>query len=87
PGYPACPDHLEKDSIWELLKVKQSIGVTLTESKAMWPTASVSGYYFGHKQTRYFGLGKIQMDQVEDYAQRKGIPVVEAKKWLMPNII
>ena len=87
PGYPACPDHLEKDAIWDLLKVEQSIGVTLTESKAMWPTASVSGYYFGHKQARYFGLGKIKMDQVEDYAQRKGISVAQAKKWLMPNII
>ena len=87
PGYPACPDHLEKDAIWDLLKVEQNIGVTLTESKAMWPTASVSGYYFAHHQARYFGLGKIQMDQVEDYAQRKGITVTEAKKWLMPNII
>jgi len=87
PGYPACPDHLEKDAIWDLLKVEQNIEVTLTESKAMWPTASVSGYYFAHHQARYFGLGKIKMDQVEDYAQRKGITVAEAKKWLMPNII
>ncbi len=86
PGYPACPDHLEKDSIWSLLQVEQNIGVSLTESKAMWPTASVSGYYFAHPRARYFGLGKITLDQVQDYAQRKGIPLEEAIKWLRPNI-
>ena len=86
PGYPACPDHLEKDSIWSLLQVEQNIGVSLTESKAMWPTASVSGYYFAHPQARYFGLGKITTDQVQDYAQRKGISLEEATKWLRPNI-
>ncbi len=86
PGYPACPDHLEKLAIWELLKVKESIGVELTESLAMWPAASVSGYYFGNPEARYFGLGKIKEDQVEDYAARKNITLEEATKWLAPNI-
>lgn len=87
PGYPACPDHLEKLTIWEMLKVKENIGVELTESLAMWPAASVSGYYFGNPEARYFGLGKIKEDQVKDFADRKGIPVEEAKKWLAPNIV
>lgn len=86
PGYPACPDHMEKLTIWEILKVKENIGVTLTESLAMWPAASVSGYYFGHPEARYFGLGKIKEDQVTDFAQRKNISVTEATKWLQPNI-
>ncbi|WP_432411632.1 methionine synthase [Rasiella sp. SM2506] len=86
PGYPACPDHLEKETIWELLQVKEKIGVTLTDSMAMWPAASVSGYYFGNEQARYFGLGKIKEDQVEDYAERKNISVEKATKWLQPNI-
>ncbi len=86
PGYPACPDHLEKLSIWELLKVKENIGVELTESLAMWPAASVSGYYFAHPEARYFGLGKIKPDQVEDFAKRKGITYQEAEKWLNPNL-
>ena len=86
PGYPACPDHLEKLSIWEVLKVEEKIGVKLTESLAMWPAASVSGYYFANPEARYFGLGKIGEDQVEDYAKRKGISVEKAKKWLNPNI-
>ena len=86
PGYPACPDHLEKKTIWELLEVAGNIGVTLTESLAMWPAASVSGYYFAHPKARYFGLGKIKEDQLVDYAQRKTIPLTEAKKWLQPNI-
>ncbi|MEJ2583874.1 MAG: methionine synthase [Robiginitalea sp.] len=86
PGYPACPDHLEKNTIWELLGVEGRIGVRLTESLAMWPTASVSGYYFAHPRARYFGLGKILRDQLEDYAKRKGIPVEEAEKWLAPNL-
>ncbi len=86
PGYPACPDHLEKLTIWELLNVEESIGVSLTESLAMWPAASVSGYYFGHPEARYFGLGKIKEDQVTDFAQRKNISVTEATKWLQPNI-
>ncbi|MDX1332777.1 MAG: vitamin B12 dependent-methionine synthase activation domain-containing protein, partial [Robiginitalea sp.] len=86
PGYPACPDHLEKQTIWELLDVEDRIGVRLTESLAMWPTASVSGYYFAHPKARYFGLGKIRQDQLEDYAKRRGIPVSEAEKWLGPNL-
>jgi 5-methyltetrahydrofolate--homocysteine methyltransferase len=71
PGYPACPDHLEKLTIWEILKVKETIGVELTDSLAMWPAASVSGYYFGNPEARYFGLGKIKEDQVKDFAERK----------------
>lgn len=86
PGYPACPDHLEKQTIWELLQVEQQIGVTLTESLAMWPAASVSGYYFAHPKARYFGLGKIREDQVQDFAQRKNISYEQAVKWLQPNI-
>ena len=86
PGYPACPDHLEKETIWKLLGVEESIGVSLTESLAMWPAASVSGYYFGHPEARYFGLGKIKEDQVKDYASRKNIAFAKAKKWLTPNI-
>ena len=86
PGYPACPDHLEKETIWELLKVKEQIGVELTESLAMWPAASVSGYYFANAQSRYFGLGKIKEDQVADFARRKNISEEKATKWLQPNI-
>lgn len=84
PGYPACPDHLEKETIWELLKVEEKIGVKLTESLAMWPAASVSGYYFANQEARYFGLGKITKDQLTDYANRKNITEVEATKWLNP---
>ncbi|MEX0291499.1 MAG: methionine synthase, partial [Flavobacteriaceae bacterium] len=87
PGYPACPDHLEKLTIWELLEVKEKIGVELTDSLAMWPAASVSGYYFAHPEARYFGLGKITKEQVTDFANRKGIGVEEAMKWLAPNIV
>ncbi|WP_299154726.1 methionine synthase [uncultured Christiangramia sp.] len=86
PGYPACPDHLEKLTIWEVLKVKEKIGIELTESLAMWPAASVSGYYFANPEAKYFGLGKIKDDQVKDYAERKGIDYRKAKKWLNPNI-
>lgn len=86
PGYPACPDHLEKDSIWELLQVEERIGVKLTESKAMWPASAVSGYYFAHPESKYFGLGKITEEQVSDYAQRKGISKEVAMKWLQPNL-
>ncbi|WP_444626547.1 vitamin B12 dependent-methionine synthase activation domain-containing protein [Flavobacterium columnare] len=86
PGYPACPDHLEKPIIWELLKVEETIGIKLTESMAMWPAASVSGYYFANPQSKYFGLGKIKEDQVCDYAKRRGISVEEATKWLAPSI-
>jgi len=86
PGYPACPDHLEKPTIWKLLNVEQEIGVTLTESMAMWPASSVSGYYFGNPESKYFGLGKIKEDQVIDYAKRRSIPTEVATKWLNPNI-
>ncbi|MBK0370623.1 methionine synthase [Flavobacterium agrisoli] len=86
PGYPACPDHLEKPTIWKLLNIEKEIGVTLTESMAMWPASSVSGYYFGNPQSRYFGLGKIKEDQVKDYAKRRNISDELATKWLNPNI-
>ena len=86
PGYPACPDHLEKPTIWKLLNVEQEIGVRLTESMAMWPASSVSGYYFGNPESKYFGLGKIKEDQVIDYAKRRGISTEVATKWLAPNI-
>ncbi|MCW2118614.1 methionine synthase [Flavobacterium sp. 7A] len=86
PGYPACPDHLEKPTIWKLLNVEKEIGVTLTESMAMWPASSVSGYYFGNPKARYFGLGKIKEDQVIDYAKRRSISTDKATKWLSPNI-
>ena len=86
PGYPACPDHLEKLTIWKLLKVEENINVKLTEGLAMWPAASVSGYYFANEEARYFGLGKIKKDQVEDFAKRKGIELSVAEKWLSPNI-
>jgi 5-methyltetrahydrofolate--homocysteine methyltransferase len=86
PGYPACPDHLEKPTIWKLLNVEQEIGVKLTESMAMWPASSVSGYYFGHPESKYFGLGKIKDDQVIDYAKRRNVSTDVATKWLNPNI-
>ena len=86
PGYPACPDHLEKKTIWQILEVEERIGVRLTESLAMWPAASVSGYYFAHPKATYFGLGRIRRDQLEDYARRKGISIEEAEKWLAPNL-
>ena len=86
PGYPACPDHLEKETIWDVLKVEENIGVTLTESLAMWPAAAVSGYYFANKEAKYFGLGKITEDQVTDFAIRKGITKEKAEKWLYPNL-
>ena len=84
PGYPGCPDHLEKLAIWRLLDVEKHTGITLTESLAMQPAASVCGYYIAHPQSRYFGLGKILDDQVEDLAQRKGMDKEELKKWLRP---
>lgn len=86
PGYPACPDHLEKKTIWKLLEVEKNIGVQLTDSLAMWPAASVSGYYFGNSEAKYFGLGKIKEDQVKDYKDRREITFDEAKKWLNPNL-
>jgi 5-methyltetrahydrofolate--homocysteine methyltransferase len=86
PGYPACPDHLEKTTIWDLLKVKENIGLELTESLAMFPTASVSGYYFANPKAKYFGVGKIAEDQLKDYAERKNIDLEFARKWLSPNL-
>ena len=86
PGYPACPDHLEKKVIWEVLNVEEEIGVKLTDSLAMWPASSVSGYYFANPESKYFGLGKIKEDQVADYAKRRNISIEEATKWLNPNI-
>ena len=86
PGYPACPDHLEKETIWELLDVEKQIGVSLTESMAMWPAAAVSGYYFANQEAKYFGLGKITDDQVTDYSTRKGITKEKARKWLHPTL-
>ena len=86
PGYPACPDHLEKTTIWELLNVEKAIGVKLTESLAMWPASSVSGYYFASNEAKYFGLGNINQDQLEDYAFRRNISVEKAHKWLSPNL-
>jgi 5-methyltetrahydrofolate--homocysteine methyltransferase len=86
PGYPACPDHLEKLTIWELLDVENRIGVRLTESLAMYPVASVSGYYFAHPETKYFGVGKIKKDQLEDFARRKNITIEKANKWLSSSL-
>jgi len=86
PGYPACPDHTEKGTLFELLDATAKTGISLTESFAMLPTASVSGFYFWHPDARYFGLGKIGRDQVEDYAQRKGMTVAVAERWLAPNL-
>ena len=81
-GYPACPDHLEKNVIWNLLDVEKNIGIKLTESLAMFPASSVCGYYFSNPDSRYFGLGKIDNDQLEDYAKRRNISIDKAKKWL-----
>ena len=84
PGYPACPDHTEKPILFDLLDVTAKTGIELTESMAMWPAASVSGFYFSHPESRYFGLGKIYEDQVKDYAQRKGMSIEEIEKWMAP---
>jgi 5-methyltetrahydrofolate--homocysteine methyltransferase len=84
PGYPACPDHTEKGKLWQLLDVERSAGIKLTESYAMYPTAAVSGWYIGHPQARYFALGKIDRDQVQDYARRTGMSVQETERWLSP---
>jgi len=86
PGYPACPDHTEKLTIWDLLSVKETIGVELTDSLAMWPAASVSGYYFANEQAKYYGLGKITEEQLVDFAKRKKMAYEVAKKWLNPNL-
>ncbi len=86
PGYPACPDHLEKKTIWKLLQVNENIGLEITDSLAMWPAASVSGYYFANPEAKYFGLGKITDDQLKDYAKRRGVSNEQAEKWLSPNL-
>lgn len=86
PGYPACPDHTEKEKIWEILQVKENIGLSLTESYAMYPAASVSGYYFSHPDSRYFAVGRINEDQLTHYAEQKGMSIVDCKKWLASNL-
>lgn len=86
PGYPACPDHTEKALLWDMLDVEDRIGMQLTESFAMLPTAAVSGWYFAHPQAKYFGVAKISEDQVEDYAKRKGMSMSETERWLSPNL-
>jgi 5-methyltetrahydrofolate--homocysteine methyltransferase len=86
PGYPACPEHTEKATLWHLLNVKENAGIELTESYAMWPGASVSGWYFAHPQSQYFVVGRINKDQVADYARRKGWSLRQAEKWLGPNL-
>ena len=85
-GYPACPDHTEKRLLWELLDVEKHTGIRLTESCAMWPASSVSGLYFAHPRAKYFGVGKIDRDQVEDWAKRKGMTLGDAERWLAPNL-
>lgn len=85
-GYPACPDHTEKDTLWRLLAVEPQIGIQLTESKAMVPTAAVSGLYFSHPDARYFTIGKLGKDQLQDYAERKGLALSEIERWLGPNL-
>jgi 5-methyltetrahydrofolate--homocysteine methyltransferase len=84
PGYPACPDHTEKYKLFDLLNASDSIGVQLTESLAMYPASSVCGWYFSNPKSQYFGIGKIQRDQLEDYAKRKNMPLAEAERWLSP---
>jgi len=86
PGYPACPDHTEKGTLWKLLDVEASIGLQLTDSYAMFPTAAVSGFYFSHPEARYFAVGKVAHDQVASYARRKGFSLEEAERWLAPNL-
>ena len=86
PGYPACPDHTEKSTLWELLDAEKNTGIQLTETFAMLPAAAVSGWYFSHPKSRYFAVGKIDRDQVKDYAVRKGWTVAEAERWLSPNL-
>ncbi|MEI7926679.1 MAG: vitamin B12 dependent-methionine synthase activation domain-containing protein, partial [Chloroflexota bacterium] len=86
PGYPACPDHTEKRTLFDLLHAETNAGIELTESFAMTPGAAVSGFYFSHPKARYFGVGRIERDQVEDYARRKGWTLDEAERWLAPNL-
>ena len=86
PGYPACPDHLEKKKLFEMMNVTDETGIILTESLAMYPAASVSGFYFAHPEARYFGVGKLGKDQIEDYAKRMNMPITEIERWLSPNL-
>ena len=86
PGYPACPDHTEKRLIFDLLGAEARTGISLTESCAMFPAASVSGFYLAHPDSRYFAVGRIERDQAEDYARRKGIPLEEAERWLATHL-
>jgi 5-methyltetrahydrofolate--homocysteine methyltransferase len=86
PGYPACPDHTEKRTLFDLLRAEANAGIQLTESFAMLPTASVSGWYFWRPEARYFGVGKLDRDQVEDYARRKGMDLGTLERWLAPNL-
>jgi 5-methyltetrahydrofolate--homocysteine methyltransferase len=86
PGYPACPDHTEKAALWDLLDARSQTGVSLTESMAMWPAASVSGFYFSHPEAHYFGVGDLGRDQIEDYALRKAMSVGDVERWLAPNL-
>jgi len=86
PGYPACPEHTEKQTLWELLDVQANTGIELTESMAMWPGAAVSGWYFSHPQSQYFVVGRLARDQVQEYAERKGWTLAEAERWLSPNL-
>jgi len=86
PGYPACPDHTEKAELFRLLDAEKNTGIRLTDSFAMLPAASVSGFYLAHPRARYFAVGKIERDQVADYAHRKGIDVAQAERWLAPNL-
>ncbi|CQD20592.1 B12-dependent methionine synthase [Mycolicibacterium conceptionense] len=86
PGYPACPEHTEKVTLWKLLDVQERTGIELTDSMAMWPGAAVSGWYFSHPQSQYFVVGRMAQDQVADYAKRKGWTLAEAERWLAPNL-
>jgi 5-methyltetrahydrofolate--homocysteine methyltransferase len=86
PGYPACPEHSEKTTLWNLLDVQEATGIELTDGMAMWPGAAVSGWYFSHPQSQYFVVGRVGRDQVEDYAERKGWTLAEAERWLSANL-
>jgi 5-methyltetrahydrofolate--homocysteine methyltransferase len=86
PGYPACPDHTEKELLFQLIDATKNAGVQLTESYAMWPAAAVSGFYFSHPDSQYFAVGKLGKDQVEDYARRKGMDRATIERWLSPNL-
>ena len=86
PGYPACPDHTEKETLFRLLRAEERTGIRLTESMAMWPGASVSGWYLAHPESQYFVVGRLGRDQVADYAARKGWTLAEAERWLAPNL-